>query len=159
MNAAETFVDANVRAGRGDSVAIVDAAADREITYRDVLGQVDRTGHALRRLGIRPEERVMVLLPDVPEFAYAFFGAIKIGAVAVPVNTLLKPHDYEYLLNDSRARTLIVHASLLPLVDPVRSSLRHLQHVLVAGDAAAGTSFGAALAGENETLTAEPMSD
>ncbi len=117
MNATEAFVDDNVRAGRGDSVAIIDAAIDRELTYRHVLVQVNRTGHALRRLGVRPEERVMLLLPDVPEFAFAFFGAIKIGAVAVPVNTLLKPHDYDYLLNDSRARALIVHARLLPLIE------------------------------------------
>src|SRR5262245_24010339 len=135
MNATEAFVDANVRAGRGESVAIIDAASDRTITYREVLAQVNRAGHALRRLGIRSEERVMLLLPDVPEFAYTFFGAIRIGAVAVPVNTLLKPHDYEYLLNDSRARVLIVHASLLPLVDPVRSSMRHLPHVLGGGEA------------------------
>jgi benzoate-CoA ligase len=159
MNATEAFVDDNVRAGRGDSVAIIDAASDREMTYRDVLAQVNRTGHALRRLGIRPEERVMLLLPDVPEFAFAFFAAIKIGAVAVPVNTLLKPHDYEYLLNDSRARALIVHARLLPLIEPLRSSLRYLHHLLVVGEARGDTSYGAALAVESEDLAAETMSD
>jgi len=159
MNATEAFVDDNIGAGRGDSVAIIDAASDREMTYRDVLAQVNRTGHALRRLGIRPEERVMLLLPDVPEFAFAFFGAIKIGAVAVPVNTLLKPHDYEYLLNDSRARALIVHERLLPLIEPIRSSLRHLQHLLVVGEAHGDTSYAGALAIEGEDLAAEPMSD
>ena len=159
MNATEAFVDDNVRAGRGDSVAIIDAAIDRELTYRHVLVQVNRTGHALRRLGVRPEERVMLLLPDVPEFAFAFFGAIKIGAVAVPVNTLLKPHDYEYLLNDSRARALIVHACLLPLIEPIRSSLRYLQHILVVGEVHGDTSYAAALAVEGEDLAAETMSD
>jgi benzoate-CoA ligase len=159
MNAADIFVAENVRAGRGDSVAIVDAAGGSEITYRDVLAQVNRTGHALRRLGIRPEERVMLLLPDVPEFAYAFFGAIKSGAVAVPVNTLLKPHDYEYLLNDSRARALVVHERLLPVIEPVRPSLRYLHDVLVVGNAPGEVSYTAALAAESDTLSAEPMGD
>jgi benzoate-CoA ligase len=159
MNATEAFVDANIRAGRGESTAIVDAASNRTITYREVLAQVNRTGHALRRLGIRAEERVMLLLPDVPEFAFAFFGAIKIGAVAVPVNTLLKPHDYVYLLNDSRARALVVHASLLPLIEPLQSSLRHLQHLLVVGAEHGAASYAAMLAAEDENLTAEPMSD
>jgi benzoate-CoA ligase family protein len=159
MNATDAFVDDNVRSGRGDSVAIVDASSDREITYRDVLAQVNRTGHALRRLGVRPEERVMLLLPDVPEFAYAFFGAIKVGAVAVPVNTLLKPHDYEYLLNDSRARALVVDARLLPLIEPIRPSLRHLRHLLVVGEASGDTSYAAAVSVESEELSAETMSE
>ena len=55
-----------------------------------------------------------MLLPDTPEFLYCFFGAIKIGAVAVPTNTLLKPHEYEYLLNDTHARIAIVSEILLP---------------------------------------------
>jgi benzoate-CoA ligase len=101
----------------------------------------------------------MVLLPDVPEFAYTFFGAIKTGAVAVPVNTLLKPHDYEYLLNDSRARALVVHARLLPVLEPVRSSLRHLRDVLVVGDAPGEVSYASAVATESDALPAEPMGD
>jgi acyl-CoA synthetase (AMP-forming)/AMP-acid ligase II len=101
----------------------------------------------------------MLLLPDGPEFAFTFFGAIKIGSVAVPVNTLLKPHDYEYLLNDSRARALVVHARLLPVIDPIRSSLRYLQHVLVVGDAQGDHSYPAALESEDEHLVAEAMSD
>jgi benzoate-CoA ligase family protein len=134
MNAASDFVDANIAAGRGGRVAVIDVATDRELTYADVLAGVDQSGHAFRRLGVRPEERVMLLLPDGPDFIFAFFGAIKIGAVAVPVNTLLKPADYEYLLNDSRARVLIVHERFLPRIESIRASAPHLEHLIVASD-------------------------
>ena len=63
---------------------------------------------ALRALGLEVEQRVALLLLDCPEFVYSFFGAMKIGAVAMPMNTLLRPADYSYLLNDSRAKVLIV---------------------------------------------------
>src|SRR5262249_19601842 len=69
-----------------------------------------------------------------PEFAASFFGAIKIGAVPVPVNTLLKPADYEYLLNDCRARVAIVSEGLLPLIKAIaRERLRFLETILVVG--------------------------
>ena len=68
-----------------------------------MLRNVNRCGSALRRLGVRPEERVLLLLHDGPEFVYSFFGAIKIGAVPVPLNTLWKAADYQYVIRDSRA--------------------------------------------------------
>jgi benzoate-CoA ligase family protein len=152
MNAATEFVDANVLAGRGSHVAVVDTGADRELTYDDVHRDVNRMGHALRRLGVRPEERVIILLPDCPEFISAFFGTIKIGAVAVPVNTLLTPADYVYLLNDSRARVLIVHERFLDRVGQARSSAKHLEHVIVVG-----RGFVELLAAESSELAAEEM--
>jgi benzoate-CoA ligase len=88
---------------------------------------------------VRREERVACLLLDTPEFAYCFFAAIKVGAVAVPVNTMLKPHEYEYVLNDSRARVLIVSDSLLPQIQAIpKSSLRYLETIVVAGQAPDG---------------------
>ena len=89
-------------------------------------------------MGVRMEERVAILLPDSPEWVFAFFGAMKIGAVAVPLNTNLKPNDYEYVLNDSRARVLFVHSSLLAHVEEIRARLDFLEHVVVADDAADG---------------------
>ncbi len=65
------------------------------------------------------EERIQLLLLDTPEFAYSFFGAIKIGAVPIPTNTLWKPADFEYVLNDSRARVAIVSAALLPQLEAI----------------------------------------
>lgn len=155
MNAADLFVDANVRDGRGDNIAIVDAASGRELTYRDVAAGVNRAGHALRQLGVRREERVMLLLLDSPAFVFSFFGAIKIGAVPVPANTLLKPADYQYLLNDSRARVLIASDRLAPLLDPIRNDLQYLEHVVV--DEGDGT-LRRWLEPQSADLSAEPMS-
>jgi len=112
FNAAEYFVDRNISEGRGNRIAIESADTGERITYAELCDRVNRCGNALRSLGVRMEERVALLLLDSPEFFYAFFGAIKIGAVPVPLNTLLKPHDYEYLLNDCRARVLIVSPAL-----------------------------------------------
>jgi len=132
LNAAVALVDRHLAEGRGAKTAIL--CGDREVTYQQLAESVNRLGNALLALGVRMEERVAVILPDMPEWAFAFFAAMKIGAVAVPVNTNLKPQDYAYLLNDCRARVLIIHPALLAQVEPVRSQLRFLQHVVLTGD-------------------------
>ena len=152
MNASTDFIDANIDAGRGAKVAVVDVGGQRELTYAEVSRDVCRTGHALRRLGVRPEERVVALLPDCPEFISVFFGAIRIGAVAVPLNTLLTPPEYEYLLNDSRARVLIVHERFLDKIAAIRPSLRHLEHVVVVGGQQEHPRLADLLAGEQDEL-------
>ncbi len=145
MNAAAIFVDANVEAGRGGQVAIHDAGRGVSFTYDFVLEMTNRTGNALRALGVRREERVMLLLLDSPEFVFSFFGAIKIGAVPIPTNTLLKPHDYEYLLNDSRARVLIVSESLAAQLEPILPRAAYLEHIIVVGEPGEGQLGYAAL--------------
>jgi acyl-coenzyme A synthetase/AMP-(fatty) acid ligase len=134
FNVATHFVDRNVADGRGDRVAI--ECGDDRITYRDVLLRVNRLGSALRdRLGVRPEERVVLLLADGPEFVYSFFGAIKIGAVPVPLNTLWKPAEYQYVLRDSRAAVMIVSEALLPQIEQIPASERRtLKHIVVVAD-------------------------
>ena len=103
---------------------------------------VNRFGNVLQDLGVRMEERVAMLLPDSPEWVYVFFGAIKIGAVAIPLNTLLASKDYEYLLNDSRARVLVVHAAMMDRIAPIRDRLRYLEQVIVVdGKADGGLAF------------------
>ena len=138
MNAAALLVDDNVEAGRGEKTAIYNAGDGSAHTYNDVLEGTNRTGNALKSLGVRTEERVMLLLPDSPELVCSFFGAIKIGAIPIPTNTLLKSHHYEYLLNDSRARVLIVSESLLDEIEPIKDQLRHLQQIIVVGGSGNG---------------------
>ena len=139
FNAASYFVDRHVAEGRGNKVAI--ECEDRRVSYRELFEAVNRVGNALKHSGVRPEERVFLLLLDTPEFAASFFGAIKIGAVPVPVNTLLKPPDYEFLLNNSRAGVAIVSASLLPPLQAISAeSLRDLKTIVVVGsEAPSGT--------------------
>src|SRR5947208_3211262 len=136
-NAAAWFVDRHVAVARGDRTALV--ADGHALPYRTVFENVNRTGHALRRLGVGMGDRVLLLLPDVPEFAYCFWGAIKLGAVPIPTNTLLTPRDYEYILSDSRAVAPIVSASLLPAIAEVRPRLGFLRHIAVVGEAARDT--------------------
>jgi len=132
FNAATYFVDRNVAEGRGGRVAI--ECGDARVTYDEVLRHVNRCGNALRGLGVRPEDRVLLLLLDGPEFVYAFFAAIKIGAVPVPLNTLWKPADYEYVIRDSRADVLIVSAELLAAIERIPAADRpSLRHIIVAG--------------------------
>src|SRR5919197_4421581 len=159
LNAATYFVDRNVEEGRGDAVAI--ECGDQRVTYREVLERTNRLGSALLDvLGVRIEERVLLLLLDTPEFAYSFFGAMKIGAVPVPTNSLLKPPDYQYLLNDSRARVAIVSEALLPQLQAIpREQLRFLREVVVVGNAPAGTRpFTELLERGSPDLAAEPTS-
>lgn len=140
FNVATWFVDRNVQEGRGAKVAI--ECGDERITYEQLLENTNRAGNALLDLGVRPEERVLLILLDTPDFLYCFFGAIKIGAVAVPVNTLAKPQDYEYMLNDSRARTVIVSEPLLPHLEAIPGErLRYLRQIVVASDFMQGLSL------------------
>src|SRR6266550_1796673 len=98
FNAATYFVDRHVSEGRGPRIAI--ECGDERVTYADLHERVNRFGSALvEQLGVRRDERIALLLLDGPAFFYSFFGAIKIGAVPIPTNTLWKPADYRYLLN------------------------------------------------------------
>src|SRR3989449_9625427 len=135
FNAAAWFVDRHVRGGREGGLAIL--RDGRRLTYGDVAAGTTRVGNALKRLGVRMEQRVLLLLPDCPEFVYAFWGTLKIGAVAIPTNTLLKPRDYAYMLNDSRATVAIVGEELAPAIEEVRGQLPFLERVVVAGRAGA----------------------
>lgn len=136
-NASTTFIDDNLKAGRGDKAAIL--YGDQSLTYKAVAANVCKTGNALVKLGVQMEQRVMLLLLDCPEFVYSFFGAIRMGAVPIPTNTLLKPADYEYLLNDSRASALIVSEPLYSSIEPIRKNLKWLKHVIVVGKNPPGT--------------------
>jgi acyl-coenzyme A synthetase/AMP-(fatty) acid ligase len=134
FNVATYFVDRNVLEGRGQKIAI--ECGDQKVSYQELLNRTNQVGNALRRLGVRPEERVQLLLEDVPEFLYCFFGTIKIGAVAVPTNTLLNARDYEYLLNNTRARVVFVSEALLPQLQLIpRERLKYLREIVVVGSA------------------------
>jgi benzoate-CoA ligase len=131
FNVATYFVDRNVEEGRGTRTAFI--CDGRTLTYADVQDLANRTGNALLELGVRMEQRVLILCLDAPEFLGAFWGAIKIGAIPVPVNTLMRAADYLYFLNDSRAQVAVISAPLLAEAGPILAQAPHLEHVLVAG--------------------------
>ncbi|MCI0352891.1 MAG: benzoate-CoA ligase family protein [Acidobacteriales bacterium] len=155
FNVATHFIDVHPREGRGSRVAI-ECSAER-VTYQQLFERVNRAGNVLKKHGIRREDRVALLLLDTPDFAYSFFGAIKIGAVPIPINTLLKPQEYRYILNDSQARIAIVSEPLLQKLDAIpRDELPHLEEVLVSGSASRECSLGAAMDQSSSELEAAP---
>jgi 4-hydroxybenzoate-CoA ligase len=156
LNAADYFVDRNVREGRADKLAVI--CEDRQLTYGQVQAGMNRVGNGLKSLGVRMEDRVALLLLDTEIYPQAFFGAIKIGAVPICLNTLMRPKDYAYFLNDSRARVLMVDHSLLDTIASVRSQLSFLEHVVVIGGRAADEDipFASWTAAQDDTL--EPAS-
>src|SRR5436309_2293803 len=131
FNVAAWFVDRNVTEGRGASPAFL--YEHRTLTYADVQELVNRTGNALLELGVEMETRVLMLCLDAPEFIGTFWGAIKIGAVPVPVNTLMRTADYLYFLTDSRAKVAVISAPLLAEAAPALVEAKRLKHVLTDG--------------------------
>ncbi|MEN6466720.1 MAG: AMP-binding protein, partial [Syntrophaceae bacterium] len=104
FNAASELLDRNA-AVRGDKAAIY--CGEEKVTYKSLLKNVNRFANVLESLGVKPTERVMIVLPDSPMFIYDFLGSIKYGAWPVPVNTMLKEDDYQYMLDNSDARVLV----------------------------------------------------
>jgi benzoate-CoA ligase family protein len=103
---ASLIVDQNLEAGRAEKVAIY--YGDEQVTYGELARRINRFGHALKELGVRQEDRVLLVLNDTPSFPTAFFAAIRIGAVPIPVNTLLRADEYRYFVENSRARAVVV---------------------------------------------------
>jgi benzoate-CoA ligase len=157
LNAATYFVDRHLDEGRGGAVAI--ECEDRRVSYSTLHEQVNRVGTALKdELGVRPEERVLLLMLDCPEMVFAFFGAIKMGAVPIPTNTLWTAADCEFVLRDSGAVVAIVSAALYPRLAEVAPRCPRLRHVVVVGGQgdSPALDFDALTARASPQLAAEP---
>src|ERR1051326_1369150 len=133
LNAASAILDRNIEEGRGAKTAIY--YGDQTYTYAQVAEMANRVGNGLLTLGVDMEQRVALMILDSPEFAASFFGAIKMGAVPIPINTMLRPADYIYILNDSRARVLIIHANLWQMLQETLSQLKYLRHIVIINNA------------------------
>jgi len=131
LNVADYFLDGRVQEGRGDKLAL--DCGERRLTYRDVQALANRFAHVLRRLGLDAEQRVLIALPDGPEFVGALFGAFKSGAVAVMANPGLKPEEIAYFYEYTRARVAVVHAAVLPAFAAAAGGSRWLRRILVVG--------------------------
>lgn len=107
---ATPLVDRHVREGRGTRPAL--RLRNGAVSYGELQGRVNRAGNALKAAGVVPEQRVAILLPDSPEFVAAFIGAMKIGAVPVPINTAARPAELAYMLGDCRARAVVTDDAL-----------------------------------------------
>ncbi|HET7106872.1 MAG TPA: benzoate-CoA ligase family protein [Candidatus Acidoferrum sp.] len=132
FNLTDYFVDRHIREGRAQKVAIRSGAS--AYTYGMLAADINRAGNGLLRLGLQAEQRVLLLLPDCPEFVIAYFAVMKIGAVAVPTSTAGRTADYDYFLRESETPILIVHSSLFPEVTPILDLQPSLRHVIVVGE-------------------------
>ena len=106
------IIDDQLDAGRAEKTALV--TADGETTYGELARRINRCGHFLRELGTRREDRVLLVLDDTPTFPTTFLGAIRIGAVPIPVSPLDRPDNLRYFVEDSSAGIVIVDAALHP---------------------------------------------
>lgn len=155
-NAVTACLDDHVNAGRGGRAALATPA--QRISYAELLALACRAGNALRALGVEPEQRVALLLPDGPAFVAMFLGAMRIGAVAMPLNTRLSVADYEAILTDSRAKVLVAEAALAA---PLRERLHRFRHLraLIANNTSGGEpGIDELLAAASPELAPEPVS-
>ncbi|MGH3246236.1 MAG: benzoate-CoA ligase family protein [Trebonia sp.] len=106
FNACEYLLDRQLAAGDGDRLALTGPAGD--LSYAGLLDRVRRTAAGLRAAGVQPEQRILMVMADSPHFAVVYLAALRVGAIPVPVSTMLRPDGIAELLRDSRARFLAV---------------------------------------------------
>jgi 4-hydroxybenzoate-CoA ligase len=128
-NAADYFVDRHLTEGRGERVAFTDPW--RNLTYAQLHEASCRFAAGLQAVGIRREQRIVLLLLDTIDFPIAFWGALRAGVIPVPINTLLPPDAIGYILADSRAAALVVSAPLLDALTDTLGSLADLRQIIV----------------------------
>ncbi|MFH0297129.1 benzoate-CoA ligase family protein [Bradyrhizobium sp. 31Argb] len=151
-NAVSWLLDRNVDEGRGDKLVFDDTVS--QLSYGELQRQTRRLGNLLRRLGVRREERVAMIMLDTVDFPIVFLGAIRAGVVPVPLNTLLTADQYAYVLADCRARVLFISEALLPVVKDIVGRMPDLEHVVVSGkDAHGHKTFSDELAREDDDFT------
>ncbi|MBP5856307.1 benzoate-CoA ligase family protein [Marivibrio halodurans] len=154
-NAADDLIGRNLKAGRGDKTAFIDK--DGPHSYADLEARACRVANLLTARGIRADDRVLMCMTDTVDFPAAFLGAIKAGIVPIPVNTRLTAEDYDFMLEDSRARALIVSEPLLPQFESHIGTHRYLETVIVSGaDAGGHILLSDALADQPATFETAP---
>jgi len=170
LNMAQWFLDARLDEGLGDKTAVYypgdpdKAGSDpaRDLSYAELVAESCRVTNLLRELGLGIEDRVLLLMPDTPDFVAAYFGVLRAGCVAVPANNWLTAKDYAYYLEYARPKAVIVDAEIWAQVDEARKTEgRHTKHYIVddrSGAAApAGTvDFRRATAALPSTAQTEP---
>jgi benzoate-CoA ligase family protein len=143
FNASEYLVDRQVEAGLGSRLAVTGAGGDH--SYAGLHAMVGRAANVLRTVGLQPEQRIVLFMADSPAFLAVFLGALRIGAVPVPVSTMLRAEGLAALLRDSRARLLAVTAEFTETARSAAAEAPELAGVLATGggvaDAVPGVSW------------------
>lgn len=157
FNQVDVLLERHVREGRGKNVAI--HYGDVEITYEDLYLMVNRAGNALKNMGIEPENRVLMILNDSPEFITTYLAAMKIGAIPIPVNTLAGYKDYLFFAKDSRAKLIFVNSEFYEKVKGLKKEVTSLKEIISVGEPIEGTiNYSQFLSGAPSELDTEPTS-
>ena len=136
FNVAVPFIDRHLSEGRSEKAAIRTVAGD--VTYGQLAEQVNRCGNVLREVGLVPGDRLLMIVKDCPEFFFLFWGAIKVGVVPAPVNTLLRAPDYQYMIDDSACAAVVYSPEFAAEVAPALASAAGRPEILMTeGDGAA----------------------
>ena len=132
FNAATWLVGRRVAAGDGDRLAVI--CEDRRYTYRELADEVERTAAALRAIGVRPEERIAMAVLDSVDYVAVFLGALRIGAVPVPMNPLLPGRDLGVIAADARATVAVVSGAVAGCIGDLCSGAPEVATVVVTGE-------------------------
>ena len=132
FNVAVPFIDRHMEEGRGDKVVIRDD--DGDTTYAQLAENVNRAGNALAALGLAPGDRVILAIKDSPAFFFAFWGAIKAGFVPVPVNTLLRANDHQFIIEDSGAACVVWSPEFAETMQPAIAEAHPAHSLAAEGD-------------------------
>jgi benzoate-CoA ligase family protein len=128
FNACEYLLDRRIAAGDGDRLALTGPVGD--LSYTDLLDRVRRTAAGLRAIGVQPEQRILMVMADSPHFAVVYLAAMRVGAIPVPVSTMLRSGGIAELLRDSRARFLAVTSEFAAAAESAVAAAPDLAGVL-----------------------------
>ncbi len=133
FNAAAYFIDRHAAEGRGKKVAV--QMLERTVTYTELLENVNRFGNTLKGLGIRPGERVVMVVKDCPEYFFVFWGAVKIGAIPVPLNGLAPANDFEFIFRHSGCSAIFYSQEFAATVETALAACSPRPKVVLSIDA------------------------
>jgi len=119
-------------ATRPDGVAL--RFQGEAITYEELNRWANRVANGLQEMGVEKGDRIAIMLPNIPEFVYTFVATLKLGAVAVPFNTLYKGGEILHILKDSGAKVLIALTNFAPMINEIRTELPALEQVILTGE-------------------------
>ena len=122
-----------------DKIFLVSEADNRQYFYKEFEAAVMRTARLLAAKGVEKGDVVSLLLPNSVEYVIAYFACWQIGALAGPINSLLKSQEIAYVISNSEARALLVNSEFLPLIEPIRDELTSLQAIITFDDEADAT--------------------
>ena len=106
----------------------------KEISYEQLNENVNKLANGLKSLGIEKGDRVAIMLPNIPEFVYSFYAIQKLGAIAVPFNTMYKGREVSHILNDSGAKAIIALTNFAPLINEIKPDIPSLEHIILTGE-------------------------